>query len=281
MVRLVSSTALIAVVICLPSSIDAQSTAFDEFDVVSIKRNTGGTGGGMRTLPDGTLVMTNQPIRSIIMSASPVPVREVAGLPDWAMTERYDVTARPPAESTRKQRGQMWRTLFAQRMKLVAHVEEHERDTFALVLARADGRLGPQLERSTLDCSPQPPGSAPPPSQTPPSFADMRNRCGGAFSATSIVSGGMTIAQFVQSLGGLAGRLVNDRTGLEGANAFTLSFSRPRGPEVSAISPDPAPLDDAPEIFTALQEQLGLKLQPDKTMVPVFVIDHIERPSEN
>jgi uncharacterized protein (TIGR03435 family) len=281
MVRLVSSTSLLAVVICFPASIHAQSTALDEFDVVSIKRNTSTAGGGMRTLPDGTLVMTNQPIRSIIMSASPVPAREVVGLPDWAMTERYDVTARPPAESTREQRGQMWRTLFAQRMKLVGRVEQHERDTFALVLARADGRLGPQIERSTLDCSARSPGSAPPPSQTPPALADMRNRCGGALSATSIVSGGMTMAQFVQSLGGLAGRLVNDHTGLEGAYAFTLSFSRPRAPGASPISPDRASVDDAPEIFTALQEQLGLKLQPDKTMVPVFVIDHIERPSEN
>ena len=94
---------------------------------------------------------------------------------------------------------------------------------------------------------------------------------------TSIVSGGMMMANLAQSLGGLAGRLVNDRTGLEGFYAFTLNFSAPRlGP-----SPDPAPVDDAPEIFTALQEQLGLKLQPEKTMVPVFVIDQIERPSEN
>jgi uncharacterized protein (TIGR03435 family) len=278
MVRVLVSTSLI-VVISLPASVFAQSVSFERFDVVSIKRNILGpeAGGGMRTLPDGTLVMTNQPIRSIIMSASPVPAREVVGLPDWAMTERYDVTVKPPAGSTREQRRQMWQTLLAERMKVVAHVEEREQDTFALVLARADGRLGPQLERSTLDCNPRPPASPPPPPQPTPTASDMRSRCGMMMGPTSIVSGGMTMAQFVQSLGGIAGRLVNDRTGLEGFYAFTLTFSA----RTLKASPDPALIDDAPEIFTALQEQLGLKLQPEDTMVPVLVIDHIERPSEN
>jgi uncharacterized protein (TIGR03435 family) len=170
-----------------------------------------------------------------------------------------------------------WQALFAERMKVVAHVEEREQDTFALVPARADGRLGPQLERSTLDCNPRPPGSPPPPPQPTPTASDMRNRCGMMMGPTSIVSGGMTMAQFVQSLGGIAGRLVNDRTGLEGFYAFTLNFSA----RTLKASPDPTPIDDAPEIFTALQEQLGLKLQPEETMVPVLVIDHIERPSEN
>jgi uncharacterized protein (TIGR03435 family) len=92
--------------------------------------------------------MTNGAIRQFITLAAAVPVREVRGLPDWAEDERYDVTARPPAGSTREQRSDMWRTLFAERMKLVAHIEEHERDTFALVVARSDGRLGPQLKKS-------------------------------------------------------------------------------------------------------------------------------------
>lgn len=278
MVRVLASASLL-VVLSLPAPVDAQSASLEAFDVVSIKRNTLGpqSPAGIRTLPDGTLVMTNQPIRSIILSASPVPARQVERLPDWAMTERYDVTAKPPAGSTREQRSQMWRTLFAERMKLVAHVEEREQDTFALVLARSDGRLGPQLERSTLDCSPRPPGSPPPPPQPAPNAGDMHSRCGGMMGPTSIVSGGMMMANLAQSLGGLAGRLVNDRTGLEGFYAFTLKFSAPR----LGAAPDPAPNDDAPEIFTALQEQLGLKLQPEKTMVPVFVIHQIERPSEN
>src|SRR5690242_20555712 len=75
-----------------------------DFDVVSIKKNTSGNvGGGMRTLPDGTMVMTNQPIRSLISGATTEITRDVVGVPDWAMSERYDITAKPPAGATRQQ----------------------------------------------------------------------------------------------------------------------------------------------------------------------------------
>jgi uncharacterized protein (TIGR03435 family) len=266
-----SSTGLVAQGPSKPSASSAQ------FEVISIKRNTSLGGGGIRNLPDGTLVMTNQPIRSIIFAASPVPVREVVGLPDWANTERYDVTAKPPAGATREQRSEMMRSLFAERMMLAAHVEERERDTFALVVARSDGRLGPQHKPSTLDCGPRPPGTPPPPPQLP-SVAEAQSRCGGLFGQGSIVSGGITMDQLVPSLSGLAGRLVNNRTGLQGSYALTLRFATTRSP---GAPPDTAATDDAPEFFTALQEQLGLKLQPEKTHVPVLVVDHIERPTEN
>jgi uncharacterized protein (TIGR03435 family) len=273
------AVALFVLAFVLTPAISAQ-TPRAEFDVVSIKRaDPDARGGGMRTLADGTSIMTNVSIGQFIRSAAPVPVREVIGLPDWASTERYDVTAKPPADSTREQRSEMWRTLFAERMKLVAHVEEKERDTFALVVARSDGRLGPQLKPSTLDCSPRPPGSPPAPLRPPPTTdAEVLNRCGGRFSDGSIVSGGITMDALVGSLGGLAGRIVNNRTGLQGSYSLTLTFSPPRTP---AASSDASLSGDAPEFFTALQEQLGLKLQPEKTMVLVFVIERIERPTEN
>ena len=270
----------IALLVLVFASVPAAQTPRVEFDVVSIKRSSpDARGGGIRTLPDGTTIVTNHPIRSMIFTAAPVsrtPVREVTGLPEWAESENYDITAKPPAGSTPQQRSEMWRTLFAERMKLVAHVEERERDTFALVMAHSDGRLGPQLKRSTLDCSPRPQASTPPP---PPDFdpKSAMNRCGGLFGQGSIVSGGMSIDRLVPSLTGLAGRQVIDQTGLRGDYAFTLTFSQRRTP---ATSQDSAP-DDAPEFFTALQEQLGLKLQPEKTIVPILVIDHIERPSDN
>jgi uncharacterized protein (TIGR03435 family) len=270
---------VVAVALASALTVAAQTTRL-EFDVVSIKRSDpDARGAGMRRLPDGTLIMVNQPIRSIIFSASAVPAREVVGLPDWANTDLYDVTAKPPPGSTPEQRAEMMRTLFAERMKLIAHVEERERDTFALVLARSDGQLGPQLKKSTLDCTPRPPGSTPPP--PPPDFFDTQsamNRCGGLYGQGSIVSGGITMDQLVVSLTGLAGRQVNNRTGLQGHYAFTLTFSASRRPGTSQEAPAP---DDAPEFFTALQEQLGLKLQPEKSIVPFLVIDRIERPTEN
>jgi uncharacterized protein (TIGR03435 family) len=248
-----------------------------QFDVASIKPSPrDAVGGGIRSLPDGTMIMTNQPIASIITGASPVPVREVEGLPDWANRDPYDVTLKPPAGATRAERAEMMRSMFAERMKLRAHVEERERDIFALVVARSDGRLGPKLKPSSLDCGPRPPGSPPPP---PPTFAeaDAQGRCGGLYGQGLIVSGGLQLDTFVRSVSGLAGRQVINRTGLEGFYALTLRYATSPEAGVGNYPPD----DNIPDFFTALQEQLGLKLQSEKMRVPIFVIDHIERPTEN
>ena len=271
------------------AAVFAQQPKPAEFDVVSIKPNTSGErGNAMRTLPDGTQVMTNTTIRRFILAASPVPAREVLGLPDWADSARYDVTLKPPAGATNDQHREMMRTMFAARMKLVAHIEQHERLVYSLVLARSDGRLGPELKKSTLNCGPRPPGTPPepppPPRSGPPDPKEFATRCGMMFGATTIVTGGMPMNVFVNSLAGLAGGEVENQTGLEGFYAFTLKFSRQRGPGAPLDqSPNavPAAVDDLPDIFTALQEQLGLKLVPGKKMMPVFIIDHIERPSEN
>lgn len=89
-----------------------------------------------------------------------------------------------------------------------------------------------------------------------------------------MIAGTMPLDNLVGSIAGGAGGLVNNRTGLKGSYTFTLKYA-PRG---TTSSTDPA---DPPGFITALQEQLGLKLQPEKTMVPVLVIDSIERPTEN
>jgi uncharacterized protein (TIGR03435 family) len=169
----------------------------------------------------------------------------------------------------------MIRAMFADRMKLQAHVEQRERDTFALVVARSDGKLGPQLKPSTLDCGPRPPGTPPP--EPPASFStdDAAARCGGLFGRGLIVSGGIALDSLAFSLAGLAGRLVDNRTGLQGFYALKLQFVEPGAPGAASLD------DNLPDFFTALQEQLGLKLQPEKTIVPIFVVDHIERPTEN
>ena len=246
-----------------------------QFDVVSIKPHKYDpvAGGGMRTGPDGSFTMTSQPIWSIIAYASPVPVapREIIGLPEWARTEAYDIIAKPAPGSnpTREQRAEMMRNMLIERMKVAGHIEEQERTVFSLVVARGDGRLGPQLKKSTLDCTPtSPPDAAPQTRPSPPSQCGMRMGQG------TIEANGITLDRLVPSLGGLAGGQVNNRTGLDGAYDLTLRFSPPR------LNPDPsAPADEAPQFVTALQEQLGLKLVPQKAMVKILVIDHIERPT--
>ena len=264
----------------------AQSQVSLEFDVVSIKRvDEVRPGGGMRTLPDGTFIMTNQPLGTLINLASPVPVAlgDIVGMPEWLRSEPYDVTAKPPMGWTREQLAPaypaMWRAALADRMKLVGHVEQRERDSFALVLARGDGRLGPGLKPSTLDCTPRPDAAPPTRPEIATSLQERRNRCGLSVGRGVMVSGGVTLVQLARSMGGLAGGEVEDRTGLMGAYAVDLTFSLQRSSHAALNGG--APVNDAPDFVTALQDQLGLKLQREKRMMPVYVIDHVERPSAN
>ena len=248
----------------------AQTPRPTELDVVSIKRNASATDqASMRTLADGTFIMVNQTIRSIIMSAAPVPVRDVTGLPEWTASERFDITAKPPAGATQEERSQMFRRMFEDRMQLRAHVGEREQMAFSLVVDRSDGPLGPAISVSTLDCS------GPVPQVQTPSIADAKNRCGLSRTEGLIVSGGTTMEVFVRTITGLAGGVVNDRTGLNGTYAFTLRYAAPVSDAATAS------LDDAPEFTTALREQLGLRLRPERTMVPILVVESITRPSDN
>ena len=260
----------------LAATTSAQTPASAEFDVVSIKHVTEvRQSSGFRTLPDGSEVMTNMPVAGFVRRASPVKVREVFGLPEWANTERFDVTVKPPAGSTEAQRTEMWRMLFADRMKMTAHVEQRERTVFALGTARSDGRPGPALKPSALDCRPRPETAA----AGPPAFDDVKRRCGWGKNGTSIVSGGMSMDQLAQALEGEVDADVENRTGLQGWYAVELTYAPPL--RITGAAADAARAGDAPDLFTAVEEQLGLKLIREKQMRPVLVVDHIERPTEN
>jgi uncharacterized protein (TIGR03435 family) len=101
-------------------------------------------------------------------------------------------------------------------------------------------------------------------------------RCGARFGQGTIEATGVALDGFVNSLSGLARGRVYNRTGLDGLDDLALHFAPPR------LNPDPsAPADDAPQFVTALQEQLGFKLVPEKSIVKFLVIDHIERPTPN
>jgi uncharacterized protein (TIGR03435 family) len=253
--------------------IGAQAPGRAEFDVVSIKRvDEVRQSSGFRTLPDGSEVLLNMVVAGFVRQASPIKVREVLGLPEWASTERFDVTVKPPTGTTEEQRRAMWGAMFADRMKLVAHMEQRERTVYALVTARSDHRLGPELKPSTLDCTPRP--ESPPAANAPVRFQDFKSRCGYAMNGTStmsIVSGGISMDQLALAVGGNVDADVENRTGLQGWYALSLTYAALVG----------GTQGDVPDVFTAIQEQLGLKLQPEKRMMSVFVIDHIERPSEN
>ena len=256
----------------------AQS-ATPQFEVVSIKRVTEvRRGGGFRTLPDGSQVLNNIPVSGFIREGSPIKVREVFGLPDWANTDRFDVTVKPAAGSTEEQRRSMWGAMFVERMKLAAHIEQRERTVYALVMARDDGKFGPQMKGSTLDCTPRP--ETPPTPGAPVRITDFKSRCGYAMNGTSIVSGGMSMDQLARALDGEVDADVQNRTGLLGWFVVDLTYAPPLRITGAAADAERAS-GDLPDIFTAVQEELGLKFVREKKMMPVYVVDHIERPTEN
>jgi uncharacterized protein (TIGR03435 family) len=265
------ATILFVTLAAVPSAVQSQPAPIGaQFEVVSIKPHPydPATGGGIRMLPDGSLKMTSVPVVSILASAAPEPVSEVTGYPAWARSDPYDIIAKPPADShpTLEQRAEMMRNMLVDRLKVAGHVEEVERTTFALVLARSDGRFGPQLKPSSADCASPPLDGAQPPQGS-------AGRCGTRMGQGTIEATGASVDRLVLSLRGLAGGQVTNRTGLQGLYDVSLRFTPPRL-DVGAVSDT-----DAPEFATALQEQLGLKLVREKTKVKVFVIDHIERPT--
>jgi uncharacterized protein (TIGR03435 family) len=251
-----------------------------EFEVASVKRNTSNSfGSGPPILPNGEVRMINSPMRTLIAWAFPLEVNvPIVNLPSWAETERYDLVAKGKPDATVEERQQMFRALLTQRAKLAAHFEARDQASYDLVVARPDGRLGPGLTPSRLDCSARLSNAPAPPTGDPGDLqSQVMNRCNLVFTGFDDTSyaGGARMELLIRMVSVAAGRPVIDRTGLTGFYAVKLRFQR--FPQRAA---EPSP-DAPPSVFTALPEQLGLKLEPSRTQVQALVIDHLERPDEN
>jgi len=245
------------------------------FDAVLIKRHPGNDRVvGFRPSP-GRFGATNIQLIDILGMAWDVPMGlgfGIKGLPSWAVEESYDFAMVWPPETPGEQRRLMGRAMFAERFKLAVHYEEIDDPSFALTIARPDGRLGPALKRSTVDCDAV--GAAMRAGTLPESLPNGAGPCAMKMNGDGIVAGGIPMSQLAPNLTGPAGRQVVDRTGLDGRWEFVLHFSREeRDPN--------APLGRYPSVFTALQDQLGLKLVPFVGRNKLLVIDHIERPTAN
>lgn len=276
------------------SAASQSPAAAPTYDVVSIKRNTGTFLGsnGSNELPDGGFTLLNVPIGTLIARAYPEhPPVDMVNLPGWAMSERYDVRATSPlSRATTDQRIAMMRAMLADRFKLVVHFETREQPVYDLILARPDKRLGPAIKPSEVDCvardaaergareAAMAAGQALPPPTIPPFDPSAsappctRRRLGTGW------EGDFTMATLAQLLRPDAGRRVIDKTGLSGSYRLSLTFERSgsgRGPDVAA-SPDALPT-----VFTAVQEQLGLKLDSSRASRETLIIDRLERPTEN
>jgi uncharacterized protein (TIGR03435 family) len=269
------------------------SASTARYDVVSIKPNIANNvfsnGGGER--PDGSFTLINIPITTLIGRAYPpfIPL-DMVGLPDWATTARYDVSVTSTlARATPDERAAMMRAMLADRFQLVARVEKREQPAYHLVLARSDGKLGPGIRPSDIDCVDRAAAQR-------KALAD-REAAGAASVSPQVASGlvasglpcvirmsgdqmegDITVANLVPFLRTATRRPVFDKTGLTSTYHVTLTFDRSaglRGPEVAA--PDSV----APSVFTAVQQQLGMRLDAVRLPLDVLVIERLERPSEN
>jgi uncharacterized protein (TIGR03435 family) len=247
------------------------------FEVASIKRvNDVRANRSVGTQPGGRWQLSNMAIAPMIRTAYPSDTSDIVNAPDWVMNETYDVMAKAAGEVSREQMELMLRALLAERFKLAVHYEIQERPVYALVLARGDGRLGPDIRKSDLDCEAIRAARKASPGAPLQRAANGAPACGMSMQGAAFMTvqtGGQPIANFASSLSGSAGRQVVDKTGLTGNYEITLRYSeRP---------PSDATADAPPAIFTALQEQLGLKLEPDRAPLRILVLDHIERPTED
>ncbi|HYM25680.1 MAG TPA: TIGR03435 family protein [Vicinamibacterales bacterium] len=266
-----------------------------QFEVASIKLNKSGDGRVMIGMqPGGRFTATNVALRMLIRNAYQLQDSQLVGGPDWMNDERYDINAKaedgaisgpPPPLGQPGPVQLMLRALLADRFKLTVHNEDRDMPIFALVLNRPDGKLGPQLTKSDVDCAAiagRGRGAAPPgppqPGQPMP--------CGIRIGFGNMVVGAAPTLQIAASLSQFAGRIVVDKTGLTGAYDMNLTWTPDNLPQRPPGAPEPlvngVPIDpNGPSLFTAVQEQLGLKLESQRAPVKVLVIDRAEHPVEN
>jgi uncharacterized protein (TIGR03435 family) len=276
----IAGASVLPLVLLAQSSVDSKSVMFD---VASVRANRSGVLAGFRGIRGRTYVATNQPLLSLIAQAYGVPVVRVLGGPVWIGAasadarfiggDRFDITATLPEGAAAPQVAVMLRGLLAERFKLVVHAETRETPIYALVVARGDKRLGPQLRKGSLDCeAAEAAGEAiPAPKSGEP--VQCAREVGGA-----IMGRGQRLDSLARVLSMFVDRPVVDRSGLIGGFDFDLQFPELRTPVEDRGG---GLATDGGGIFVAVQEQLGLKLEPTTGPVEFVVIDSVEHPSEN
>jgi bla regulator protein blaR1 len=244
----------------------ATDTSRTTFEVASVRPSKPGNIGGIsvRFLPSGLYTASNMPLGLLIRNAYGIRLPlQLVDAPDWIESARFDISAKAAVNQPSRELQQLLlQSLLTERFKLRVHRETRELPIYALVTARKDGQFGPQLRRAKVaaDCR-----SLSPAQSTPASSPFIP--CGMKYSDRSQSVANMPLGALIENLPPL-NRVVIDRTGLSGRFDWHLLWES-----------DPNATTDTPSIYTALQEQLGLKLDTQRGPVEVVVVDHVERPT--
>jgi uncharacterized protein (TIGR03435 family) len=252
------TTVLAALLIAIAPSARAQSSR-PQFAVATIKPTDPSFRGNLIGAPGGILSARGYTLKALIAYSYDMDERQILDIPKSLDGERYDITAKPEKEGrfTPAEGKLMLQSLLADRFQLKFHRETRELLLYILTVAKSGSKMRPRTEgdggapRSMLFQGPRLPG---------------RN-----LSVTDLAAGLQKMA---------LDRPVIDKTGLTGKFDFDLTW-RPELQQVGGQGGTAISNADVPDIFTALQEQLGLKLESSKGPVEVLVIDSVSRPTEN
>jgi uncharacterized protein (TIGR03435 family) len=245
------------------------------FEVASIKPSAPDTqrGGGFGMSPSGLFQVQGLSLAELIQAAysdgRPFYRFQLTGGPDWLDSARFDITASSSVRNaTPAQTMAIVKAILIERFKVVVRQQTTDAPIYILTLANKDGSLGPRMRKSSLTC----PGPG----------CDFKINPGtlGTLSAR-----GLTVDRLAFSMAGFSGlgRIIVDRTGLTGGYDMEMEWT-PMTPVRQTGNLDPqsnAPPSDGANIFTALREQLGLKLESSRGPVPMLVIERVEKPSQN
>jgi len=275
---------LVALAIASASAQDRPS-----FEVASVKPNKSGDNRIMLGMqPGGRFTANNVTLRMLIRQAWLLQDFQIVGGPGWLGSDRFDIVAKAEGNPAPTPPGGppgplvlMLQSLLAERFKLAVHTEMREMPIYALTLARSDGRLGPQLKKSDVGCAALAGARGRGAGQAPFPLTE-RPMCGTRIGPGMLASGAVSLSLLASNISIFVQRTVVDKTGLAGNFDIDLTWTPdqiPQGPPPPGAPPLP-PIDpNGPSIFTAVQEQLGLKLESQRGPVEVLVIDRVEPPT--
>ena len=237
------------------------------FEVASVKPSAPDVAGlFVEPQPGGSIRITGGTVKNLIAVAYNAREFAISGGPGWVSSDRFDIDARAPhlsasenSPANAQQLRERLKSLLAERFQLAIHPESKEQNVYALLI----GKSGPKIHDAE-----------------PGSRSMIRKR------GTSIIGEGVGMQMLVLNLANSLDRPVLDKTGLTGKYDFKIEWTLDA---LNASSPIPAtgaeaptaPEPNGPSLFAALQEQLGLRLEPQKAPAETLVIDHVARPSEN
>jgi uncharacterized protein (TIGR03435 family) len=267
----------------------AAQTAVPSFEVASVKPaarpspvGLGAVRGGPGSSDPGQIRIIGISLRNLILRAYGIEEYQLAA-PGWIESEQYDVVAKVPAGATRAESLLMMQALLADRFHLTVHREQREVSGYAMVVAKGGAKF--QESAATAD---MPAGLVTGPARydqdgypiARPGFSGMQIDSalyGGAHVARGTRA---TMQDFAAAVALQLGRAVEDRTGLPGKYDFRLHWVSERVPPPGSVEAPSTP--DGPDLATAMQSQLGLKLETKKISAEILVVDHVERvPTEN